>query len=103
MRYKDADIYNLEYGLIQSKLNLDYVYTVLTLIRDTIKGLDYSTEIKEKTIISGILKNSKYNNIANKFGRLIYSDNFYNYYEVNPNCGHLQNENQKVLKFLKAK
>lgn len=103
MRYKYADIYNLEYGLIQSKLNLDYVYTVLTLIRDKIKGLDYSTEIKEKTIISGILKNSKYNNIANKFGRLIYSDNFYNYYEVNPNCEHLQNENQKVLKFLKAK
>lgn len=101
MKYKNADIYNLEYGLKESKLNYDYIYTVLTLIRDKIKGLKNSNEIKDITIVSTVIKNDKYNSIASKFGKLIYSDKLFNYYEVNPNCEELEQNNNKVLKFLK--
>lgn len=101
MKYKNADMYNLEYGLKKSKLNYDYVYTVLTLIRDKIKGIKNSDEIKNITILSTTIKNTKYNDIASKFGKMIYSNDIFNYYEVNPNCENLEEDNNKILKFLK--
>lgn len=101
MRYRGSDIYNVEYGIISSKLNNNYVYTVLTLIRDKIKGTETSSEIKDLTIVSSFDKCNKYNSIANLFGDIIYSSDFYNYYEVNPNCEDLSTERDKVLMFLK--
>ena len=52
MQYKNSNVYNVEYDLLDSKKNNDYIYTVLTLIRDKIKS--YS-EIQNFKIISGTL------------------------------------------------
>ena len=103
MQYRDSDIYNLEYGIKIKQLNQDYIYTVLTLIRDKIKGLHTTKEIQNLTIVSSFLKTCSYNNIACLFGKQLYSDEFYNFYEVNPNCEDLEEENQKIMKFLKNK
>lgn len=97
------NIYNVEYGIYEKFLNYDYIYTILTILRDKIKGeKNYSKEILGKAIVSGINKEEKkYNEVANTFGELIHSDNYCNYYEINPNCEDLHEEREKILKFLK--
>lgn len=99
MQYKNSNVYNVEYDLLDSKKNNDYIYTVLTLIRDKIKS--YS-EIQNFKIISGTLKKTKNEEVASKFGEKIYTNEQYNYYEVNPNCEDLKEENQKILEYLKT-
>lgn len=100
MNFKNSEIYNIEYNIKSSRLNVDYLYTVLTLIRDKIKGINGSTEIKDLTIVSSVFKNDEYNEIVSIFGDLIHSNELYNYYEVNPNCEDLSKEKEKILKFL---
>ena len=99
MQYRDSDIYNLEYGIQESKLNNDYVYTVLTLIRDKIKGIA-TQEISDLTIVSSVHRKCSYNDIVSLFGDKLYSNESYNFYEVNPNCEDLKEEKQKIMTFL---
>ena len=97
--YKDSKIYDVRYGIVKEKLNNDYIYTVLTLLRDKVKGYDESTEIKDTTILTSVRKNIKdYNKIANTFGNKIYETEEENFYEINPNCEKIEEEN-KVLKY----
>lgn len=103
MQYIDSDIYNLEYGIKIKQLNEDYVYTVLTLIRDKIKGIHATKEIQNLTIVSSVLKTCTYNSIACLFGNLLYSNELYNFYEINPNCEDLEEEKQKIMHFLNTK
>ena len=95
--------YNVRYGLKKEKLNDDYVYTVLTHVRDKVKGYNGSTDIKDSNIMTGLKKYDKrYNEVASKFGRMIYQTDEDNYYEINPNCEdiHLEVDNEvKVLKY----
>ena len=91
--------YNLEYGIQESKLNNDYVYTVLTLIRDKIKGIA-TQEISDLTIVSSVHRKCSYNDIVSLFGDKLYSNESYNFYEVNPNCEDLKEEKQKIMTFL---
>lgn len=99
MQYKNSDIYNVEYDLLSSRKNKDYIYTILTLIRDKIKIF---SEIQNKTILSSTFKKTKNDEIASHFGQKIYSNLYCNYYEINPNCENLTEENQKILKYLKT-
>ena len=85
------------------QLNEDYVYTVLTLIRDKIKGIHATKEIQNLTIVSSVLKTCTYNSIACLFGNLLYSNELYNFYEINPNCEDLEEEKQKIMHFLNTK
>ena len=99
MPYSNSKIYDVHYGFISNKLNKDYVYTVLTLLRDKVKGYDNSTELKDTTIITSVSKNeTKYNKVANTFGNKIYETEEENFYEINPNCEKIEEEN-KVLKY----
>ncbi len=95
MQFKNSDIYNLEYGLKKDKLNKNYIYTLLTLIRDEIK----SKHLDKIMLVSRNEKGSKYNEVASLFGKLIYSGDF-DYYEINPNCENLEEENIKIKKYL---
>ena len=95
MQYKNSNIYNLEYGLQEDKMNKNYIYTLLTLIRDEIK----SKHLDKIMIVSRTKKESKYNEIASSFGKLIYSSDC-NYYEINPNCENFEEENIKIKKYL---
>lgn len=100
LQYKDTDILNLEYGINEKYLNDDYIYTILTLIRDKIKGINNQKELENATIVSSIIKiEDRYNKIAKKFGNKIYEDSCSNYYEVNPNCENLAGEKKKILKY----
>lgn len=100
MPFRNSNIYNLKYGIVKNKINLDYIYTILTLIRDKIKGIN-STEIKNLIVVTSLNNKSEYNDIVCNFGNLIYSDEIYNYYEVNPNCENLNDDKEKILSFLK--
>lgn len=101
LQYRDTDILNLEYGILRKYINNDYIYTVLTLLRDKIKGLSNSNELKDITMVSSVSKdNTQFNIIANTFGEKIYSDGFNNYYEINPNCEDLLQEKRKIMVFL---
>lgn len=104
LQYKDTNILNLEYGILQKYINNDYLYTVLTLLRDKIKGYAITNELKNTIMVSSVDKEKlEYNKIANTFGKKIYSDRLSNYYEINPNCEHLLEENIKIIKFLNSK
>lgn len=100
MQYKKSDIYTIEYAIKKSEFNIDYIYTLLTIIRDKIKGYHETKEIEKATIVSKTIKNSKDDQTTKLFGNHIYSDDYYNYYEVNPNCENLEQEKTKILKFL---
>lgn len=104
LQYKNTDILNLEYGIKRNNLNNDYIYTVLTLLRDKVKGIDKKAEIKDHVLVTSLLKTEeKYNSIANTFGMKIDSNNLYNHYEVNPNCEDLSIDREKILEFLAPK
>lgn len=104
LQYKDIDILNLEYAILPRYMNNDYIYTVLTLLRDKIKGISTSNELKGVVILSSANKEkAEYNKILNTFGENIYSDKFNNYYGVNPNCEDLLEEHNKILEFLSTK
>lgn len=104
LQYKNTNILNLEYGIKKKYLNYDYIYTVLTLLRDKVKGIDIKTEIRDCILVTSLnKKEEKYNSIANTFGMKIDSDDFYNYYEINPNCEDLSSDRTKILKFINSK
>lgn len=99
IRLKNSKIYNVRYGIKKEKLNYDYVYTTLTRVRDKLKGYDEQDKLTDSIIITGLKKyDRRYNEVASKFGRRIYETDDANYYEINPNCEHLDNE-VKVLKY----
>ncbi len=99
MPYRESKIYDVHYGIVKEKLNKDYVYTVLTLLRDKVKGYDNSTEIKDATIITSVRKyEEKYNKVANTFGNKIYETESENFYEINPNCEEIEKD-CKTLKY----
>lgn len=97
LQYKNSNIYNLRYGIIKEKLNKNYIYTVLTLIRDKIKN----KELENILIVTSVNKNSNYIGIVSSFGNLIYSNDLINYYNVNPNCEQLEKEQEKIYTYLK--
>lgn len=98
IQYGDSDIYNVEYGIVENKLNEDYIYTILTLIRDKIKG-NKTKEIEGITILTSLPKNNSYNKIANLFGNKLYSNELYDFYCINPNCENIEMEEQKILNY----
>ena len=94
--YRESKIYDIHYGIVNNKLNNDYIYTVLTLLRDKVKE---PTEIKDATIITSVRKQEdKYNKVANTFGNKIYETESENFYEINPNCEEI-GEDCKTLKY----
>lgn len=104
MPFKNSNINNIEYGIKKQKLNNDYIYTVLTILRDKVKGYNNSTELKDSTIITSLSKDEKYyNELANKFGRKICETFSNNYYEINPNCEDINNDSQKLKIYMKDK
>ena len=99
MPLKNSKIFNVKYGLKKDKLNKDYVYTVLTRIRDKVKGYDQSNEILGSVIVTGMEKEeAKYNKVANTFGCKICETEDMNFYEINPNCEDIKKEH-KVLRY----
>lgn len=99
IQYENSNIYNVEYGIRKDKLNEDYIYTILTLMRDKIKGKN-NNEIEGITILTSLPKNNPYNKIANLFGNKLYSNELYDFYCINPNCENIEMEEQKILNYL---
>ena len=98
----EVTVYNVKYGFRKDKLNEDYAYTVLTHVRDKVKGFKGSAEIKGSQIITGLKNYDKtYNDLASKFGNMIYQTDDTNYYAIAPNCEDINLEVDNEVKVLK--
>ena len=102
MPFKNSKIFNVKYGIKNDKLNKDYVYTILTRIRDKVKGYDNTDEILGSSVITAIEKEEqKYNRVANTFGSKICETDRVNFYEINPNCENVENDNKQLQYYLR--